>query len=166
MLEQPQALESSPMSNSSLLSTKLQLSPLCASIPNSNSHSSEPNIPSSSISNPSSETRKVQVYTRRKRQFQGENETLACLTLVQEFESNPMTAGTSTGGKNELEQKGSEEIQTIDDLELPIALRKGTQTCTQHPIRNFISYATSLSLIELSSQGWIIFKFQQTFKRL
>ena len=107
LLEQPQALESSPMSNSSLLSTKLQLSPLCASIPTSNSHSSEPNIPSSNISNPSSETRKVQVYTRIKRQFQGEHKTLACLTLVQESESNPMTAGTSTGGKNELEQKGS-----------------------------------------------------------
>ena len=28
----------------------------------------------------------------------------------------------------------------MDDLELPIALRKGTRTCTQHPIRNFISY--------------------------
>ena len=29
----------------------------------------------------------------------------------------------------------------MDDLELPIALRKGTQTCTQHLIKKFISYA-------------------------
>ena len=29
----------------------------------------------------------------------------------------------------------------MDDLELPITLRKGTRTDTQHPIRNFISYA-------------------------
>ena len=85
-----------------------------------------PNIPCSSMSNPSSETREVQVYIRRKRQFQGENETLAHLTIVQEFESDTMTARTSIGGKNELEQKGSEEIQTMDDLELPSALTKGT----------------------------------------
>ena len=29
----------------------------------------------------------------------------------------------------------------MDDLELSIALKKGTRTCTQHPIINFISYA-------------------------
>ena len=64
------------------------------------------------MSNPSSETRELQVYAKRKRQSQGEIETLAHLTPVQESE-DPMTAGTSTGGKNELKQ---------------------------HLIRNFISY--------------------------
>ena len=31
-------------------------------------------------------------------------------------------------------------LQT-NDLDVPIALRKGTRTCTQHPIQNFISYS-------------------------
>ena len=28
----------------------------------------------------------------------------------------------------------------LDDLHLPIALRKGTRACTQHPIAHFVSY--------------------------
>ena len=29
----------------------------------------------------------------------------------------------------------------IDDLDIPIALRKGTRTCTKHPISDFLGYA-------------------------
>ena len=28
----------------------------------------------------------------------------------------------------------------IDDLDVPIALRKGIRSCTQHPISNYVSY--------------------------
>ena len=28
----------------------------------------------------------------------------------------------------------------IDELDVPIALRKGVRTCTQHPMSNFVSY--------------------------
>ena len=31
-------------------------------------------------------------------------------------------------------------IILVLDLDLPIALRKGVRSCTQHPLRNFISY--------------------------
>ena len=34
--------------------------------------------------------------------------------------------------------------QNVSDVDMPIALRKGTRSCTQHPIANFISY-TKLS---------------------
>ena len=96
LLEQPQALESIIMSNSSLLSTELLLSSLCVYVPDFNSHSFEPNIPSSSMSNPISETRELYVYTRRKRQSQGEIETLTHLTPIHECELDLMIVGTST----------------------------------------------------------------------
>ena len=45
----------------------------------------------------------------------------------------------------ESEPKVSSPVdQTVSDLDMQIALRKGTQSCTQYPIANFLSY-TKLS---------------------
>ena len=98
------------MSNPSLLLTKLPLSTLRVYVHDSNSLSSKLNIHSSSMTNPSSETRELHVYIRRKKQSQREIETLAHPTSVQESELDPMTPTTSTRGKIELKQKGSKEI--------------------------------------------------------
>ena len=68
-------------------------------------------------------------------------ENSAHLRPDHESEPDPMTAETNTRGGNEPEHKGSLETKITDDLGLPIAVRKGTRTCTQHPIKNFISYA-------------------------
>ena len=51
--KQPQTPKSSPMSNPSLLAIELPLCPVHVFDPNSNSHLFEPNIPPSSLSNPS-----------------------------------------------------------------------------------------------------------------
>ena len=52
---------------------------------------------------------------------------------------------------------------STDDLDIPIAIRKGVRTCTKHPISNFISYDSlspsnrtfvlSVSSVSIS-QGW------------
>ena len=40
----------------------------------------------------------------------------------------------------------------IDELDVPIALRKGVRTCTQHPMSNFVSYDhLSISLRALAT---------------
>ena len=36
-------------------------------------------------------------------------------------------------------------FENIDDLNLPIAVRKGTRACTQHPIGKFVSHEKLLS---------------------
>lgn len=36
-------------------------------------------------------------------------------------------------------QPGMETPPTINDLDVPIALRKGIRNCTQHPISHFVS---------------------------
>ena len=40
-----------------------------------------------------------------------------------------------------LESSGDVMTDSASDLDLPIALRKGTWSCTQHPICNFMSYS-------------------------
>lgn len=51
---------------------------------------------------------------------------------------NPVTikVGTPTTSPN----SNVPDIQTETDLDIPIALRKGTRTCTQHPLDLFMSY--------------------------
>ena len=51
--------------------------------------------------------------------------------LIQESASVPDPPASPTPSPTAL---------TSDDLHLPIALRKGTRTCTQHPISQFVSY--------------------------
>ena len=42
----------------------------------------------------------------------------------------------------------SESTSVIDDLDIPIATRKGVGSCTQHPISKFVSYIVSLLRIK------------------
>ena len=52
----------------------------------------------------------------------------------QNQESNPR----SESPHNSIQE--TEVYDTPNDLDMPIALRKGVRSCTQHPISNFISY--------------------------
>ena len=52
------------------------------------------------------------------------------------------------------------------DLDRPIAKRKGVRSCTQHPLRNYLTY-TSLSLhIRPLLYPWIKFRFPIQYKKL
>lgn len=81
-LNQPETSPSSP-----------DLVPEAAANPHNNSSLSQ-----------SSPTKELQVYTRRKKQPQGEMENLAHLMPVHESEPNPMTTETNTRGGNEPKQ--------------------------------------------------------------
>ena len=59
------------------------------------------------------------------------------------------------------------EISSLEiiDLDLPIAVRKGVRSCTQHPIRKFVSY----DILSLNYRAFVqyltTFKYQGIYKR-
>ena len=75
------------------------------------------------------------VYSRKKKKSQEDIEQWTHCELVHEIEPNSVPKGTYLSNidsyLNELED---------DELNLPIAKRKGVRSCTNHPIYNFISY--------------------------
>ncbi|KAI3450101.1 hypothetical protein Pfo_006766, partial [Paulownia fortunei] len=74
----------------------------------------------------------LRVYTRRN-QPQGNKysaESQHC------HEPNPVVYESINNSGN----SNSSSSHDHDNLELPIALRKGTRTCTLHPISNFVTY--------------------------
>ena len=73
------------------------------------------------------------VYTRRNKTIQEDNECPSHSVTSQESDLNSTPTETLSGNT---EFKSSE----FNDLELPIAVRKGVRSCTSHPISNFISY--------------------------
>jgi len=58
------------------------------------------------------------------------------LTLNHEADPDSMPTQVHSG-KDNLDIT----IPTMENLEVPIALRKGVRTCTNHPISKFVSYA-------------------------
>ncbi|KAK3008643.1 hypothetical protein RJ639_013452 [Escallonia herrerae] len=81
------------------------------------------------------------VYSRRKQPLNGDKPK-----SLQGQESEPIPSPneqaddyTHQDGTDHSIQKGSDNLTEDVDLDLPIALRKGTRTCTQHPISKFVS---------------------------
>ena len=116
-----------------------QIQPVFLSPSESHTHPRPP-VPSVSLSPSISKTpsKTVQnnefiVYTRRNKKTQEDNEYQPHSTTVQESDQNSTPTETLSGNT---EPKHSE----FDDLDLPIAVRKGVRSCTNHPITNFISY--------------------------
>lgn len=72
--------------------------------------------------------KEIRVYTRRERNKQVTNSHHS-------QEANPVIE------PSQLKDSGTLLSNTQSDLDIPIALRKGRRSCTQHPISNFISYA-------------------------
>ena len=90
----------------------------------------ENNIPIGSLDNESGQTQQqpeVYVYSWRNIPKRGESP----VNLQQRQESKP-NSGT-------LPQE-SNLTPEINDLDIPIALRKGVRSCTQYPISNFVRY--------------------------
>ncbi|KAM6551619.1 hypothetical protein CsatB_001427 [Cannabis sativa] len=78
----------------------------------------------------------IRVYTRRKKSGKDIEHT----THMEDHhasEPDPHSLETHSGLSNSNHDK---VLQINDDLDLPIALRKGVRACTKHPIRNFVSY--------------------------
>lgn len=82
------------------------------------------------------EKNEFRVYARRHKPEKGTKHSTP-LTHDQEFELSPKLIEIHSG-------KGTFDLENvqpvIDDLNIPIALRKGVRTCTNHPISNFCSY--------------------------
>ena len=77
-------------------------------------------------------TSELRVYTRRKRN----QEEIQPAQPQETHESQPNLTSENMQGTT------TTTDLTNNDLELPIALRKGVRTCTSHPIQNFVSYKT------------------------
>ncbi|KAK2999542.1 hypothetical protein RJ639_023205 [Escallonia herrerae] len=86
-------------------------------------------------------SRPLLVYSRKKQTLNGDKPK-----SLQGQESEPIPSPdeqadnyTHHDGTDHSIQKGTENLTEDVDLDLPIALRKGTRTCTQHPISKFVS---------------------------
>ena len=85
-------------------------------------------VPESSPVTTQEKSKNILVYSRRqKAQKEAKNQTLSQQCQEANLDSQPTE--THTGN-----------APLIDDLNQPIALRKGTRSCTLHPISNFVSY--------------------------
>ncbi|KAL5823155.1 hypothetical protein ACOSQ4_021055 [Xanthoceras sorbifolium] len=73
-------------------------------------------------------THPLQVYSRKKG-------PVSQPVHAQSSDPNPMTDEVRTSLNSR-----DPDTQKEDDLDIPIALRKGTRTCTQHPLNLFLSY--------------------------
>ncbi|KAH7569702.1 hypothetical protein JRO89_XS06G0248200 [Xanthoceras sorbifolium] len=73
-------------------------------------------------------THPFQVYSRKKG-------PVSQPVHAQSSDPNPMTDEVRTSLNSR-----DPDTQKEDDLDIPIALRKGTRTCTQHPLNLFLSY--------------------------
>ena len=103
--------------------------------------STNPKSPPSGKQVPSS-TRPTLVYSRKKA-------TIIELVQVQELELT-----TSCKVNDSSSPKISNDSVDINDLNLPIAVTKGTRTCTQHPLyplSHFMSYENCHHLIKIFS---------------
>lgn len=87
---------------------------------------------------PAPKQKELLVYSRKQKSHK-ETEFCPSSRHCQESAPGVQPAETHTGNVTPI----SQEIEVSDysnDLDLPIALRKGKRTCTQHPIGNFVSY--------------------------
>lgn len=109
-------------------------------VPNISHVRNPPPIPNLSLvrnhsKSPQTKNKELRVYVKRKRPKR-EIEHSTPLTHVQESKSSPKPVQIHSGkGTSNLETKNDEEL-VITDLNMPIALRKGVRTCTQHPSTN------------------------------
>ncbi|KAK0577899.1 hypothetical protein LWI29_001989 [Acer saccharum] len=137
------------------LTTSIPLEPESTILPHEPESTIPPEIePNTNSSTPActqpSVDKELIVYSRRKRpQEEIEDRTLP----EQNHESDPSPSPDIPGNTSQT------DISVNDDLDIPIALRKGVRSCTHHPISNFVSYdglsseyrafATNLSNIEI-----------------
>lgn len=78
---------------------------------------------------------KLKVYTRRKKHGRQEEGSIEDLTS-----HNPLQESTSKPIPNSSNVPFLSPSQCSDDLNQPIAHRKGVRFYTQHPLSNFVSY--------------------------
>ncbi|RVW99259.1 Retrovirus-related Pol polyprotein from transposon RE2 [Vitis vinifera] len=76
----------------------------------------------------------LQVYIRRRKRQELEHGSQS--TCGQYIDSNSSLPEENIGE----DRAGEVLIPSIDDSTLPIALRKGVRRCTDHPIRNYVTY--------------------------
>ncbi|KAK2967234.1 hypothetical protein RJ640_002061 [Escallonia rubra] len=110
-------------------------------LPNVESEPMLPLIEHKKILETGGNSRPLLVYSRRKQPLNGDKPK-----SLQGQESEPIPSPdeqaddyTHHDGTDHSIQKGAENLTEDLDLDLPIALRKGTRTCTQHPISKFVS---------------------------
>jgi len=53
---------------------------------------------------------------------------------------NPFSNPKVCPKTNDNSSMGRLETSKADDLDVPLALRKGVRSCTKHPISNYVSY--------------------------
>lgn len=78
----------------------------------------------------------IRVYTRREKSGK-DIENTRHLEDHHASEPDIHSPETHSGLSNSNHDK---VVQINDDLDFPIALRKGVRACTKHPIGNFVSY--------------------------
>lgn len=84
---------------------------------------------------PQTANHELRVYARKK--MPEKTIEQGPLTCDQESQPSPIPAQIHSGkGHTDQEKK----VPVTDDLNIPIALRKGVRTCTKHPICRFITY--------------------------
>lgn len=109
----------------------------------SETHETEPSNPSTQADKP------LLVYSRRRQKPQTEPE--ACTFPKQSESSSQIPELPEIHQGNTIPNPEFNIPNTeFSDLDMPIAIRKGVRSCTQHPIGNFISY-------EKLSQGYRAF---------
>ncbi|KAK2990953.1 hypothetical protein RJ640_002961, partial [Escallonia rubra] len=126
----------------SLQTTKPNVEPSPqTTLPNLESEPMLPLIEHKKILETGGNSRPLLVYSRRKQPLNGDKPK-----SLQGQESEPIPSPdekaddyTHHDGTDHSIQKGAENLTEDLDLDLPIALRKGTKTCTQHPISKFVS---------------------------
>jgi len=83
----------------------------------------------------------INVYERRKKSGNIPEEGEPGETVRPESEVLPSTETHDHQGETETVETAVEEAEPADDdLEWPIALRKGVRECTRHPIQRYVHY--------------------------
>ncbi|KAJ1442200.1 Gag-polypeptide of LTR copia-type [Sesbania bispinosa] len=86
------------------------------------------------------EIKELHVYSRKNKSQKPQMEVENCTFPRQNQVSNPSSEPENAHTGNTPLDSSSNLIDDNSDLDLPIALRKGVRSCTQHPIGNYVSF--------------------------
>uniref|UniRef100_A0A5B6Z677 Putative polyprotein n=1 Tax=Davidia involucrata TaxID=16924 RepID=A0A5B6Z677_DAVIN len=104
----------------------------------------------------------LKTYVRSRLPVKCQTEQTTCVPPTLSQSHSPTPGPSSPPSSSNFESSGTDN-PVIVDIDVPIAVRKGIRSCTQHPISNFVSYSSlspsyrafvsSLSSVSIP-QGW------------
>ena len=107
--------------------------------PNHSANSHEPKTPHPTFSNPIHiPNTEIRVYSRKKKNLANIEQATTHTQQSQEY--NPIPFILEQTQEDARAEPIVEDVS--EDLSIPIALRKGVRSCTQHPIHNYLSYSS------------------------